>query len=189
MSVAIPHAAIEFVIMIEEIQIRESQPSDEASIESLYPDAFPDEELLPLVRELLSAKPICLSLVGIVERALVGHAIFTACRIGAGPENVSLLGPLAVVSDLQRQGVGSALVREGFLRLKRSGAVHVYVLGDPAYYRRFGFQPEADVVPPYPLPAEWRGAWQSVSLNSDDAPAEGKLTVPPQWRQPALWAP
>lgn len=175
--------------MIEEIQIRESQPSDAASIESLYPDAFPDEELLPLVRELLSAKSICLSLIGIVDRALVGHAIFTACSIGGGPENVSLLGPLAVASDLQRQGVGSALVREGFRRLKRSGAVHVYVLGDPAYYQRFGFRPESDVAPPYPMPEEWRGAWQSVSLNGDEPPAEGMLCVPPQWDQPALWAP
>ena len=57
--------------MIEEIEIRTSLPSDVASIEKLYPDAFPDEDLLPLVRELLREEPIVLSLVGIVDRALV----------------------------------------------------------------------------------------------------------------------
>lgn len=174
--------------MIEDIQIRKSLPSDIASIEMLYPDAFPDEDLLPLVRELLSDDSNCLSLVGIVDRALAGHVIFTTCSIAGRPEKVSLLGPLAIAPARQRRGVGSALIREGFLRLKNSDAIQVYVLGDPAYYGRFGFRPEAGVAPPYPLPEEWRGAWQSVSFVSDGQPAEGKLSVPKQWLQPALWA-
>lgn len=174
--------------MIEEIQIRESLPSDTASIETLYPDAFPDENLLPLVRELLSEEAIGLSLVGIIDRALVGHVIFTTCSIAGRPEKVSLLGPLAVASARQRQGVGSALVREGILRLKGSGAAQVYVLGDPAYYGRFGFGAEDGVAPPYPLPAGWHGAWQSVNLTNAVQHAEGKLSVPKQWLQPALWA-
>jgi putative acetyltransferase len=175
--------------MIEEIEIRESLPSDVASIDKLYPDAFPDEDLLPLVRELLREEPIVLSLVGIVDRALVGHVIFTTCSIIGSTDKVSLLGPLAVAPAWQRQGIGSALVREGLLRLENASALQVYVLGDPAYYERVGFEPEAGVTPPYPLPEEWRGAWQSISLHNAKQPPQGKLSVPQSWLQPALWAP
>ncbi len=49
--------------------------------------------------------------------------------------------------------------------MKRAGVIQVYVLGDSAYYERAGFEPVSDVAPPYPLPEEWRRAWQSLSLN------------------------
>jgi putative acetyltransferase len=175
--------------MSEMIEIRESLPSDLASIEKLYPDAFPDEDLLPLVRELLREAPIVLSLVGIIDTSLVGHVIFTTCGVAPGTDRVALLGPLAVARAWQRQGIGSAIVRAGLQRLESSGVIQVYVLGDPAYYGRLGFVPEAGVVPPYPLPAEWRGAWQTKSLHRAELPLRGKLSVPRPWRQPNLWAP
>jgi len=175
--------------MSERIEIRESLPSDLASIEKLYPDAFPDEDLLPLVRELLQEAPIVLSLVGIIDTSLVGHVIFTTCGVAAGTDQVALLGPLVVAHSWQRQGIGSAIVHAGLQRLKSAGVTQVYVLGDPAYYGRLGFVPEAGVMPPYPLPAEWRGAWQTISLCSAEPPLRGKLSVPQPWLQPGLWAP
>ncbi len=175
--------------MIDEIEIRESLPSDVASIEKLYPDAFPDEDLLPLVRELLREEPIVLSLVGITDRALVGHAIFTACSIAGRTDKVALLGPLAVAPARQRQGIGSAIVRAGFRKLENASVTQVYVLGDPAYYGRMGFEADDGVTPPYPLPKEWCGAWQSISLRDARPPLHGKLSVPRPWLQQALWAP
>ncbi len=175
--------------MIEEIEIRESLASDTVLIEKLYPDAFPDEDLVPLVRELLRVEPTVLSLVGIVGPALVGHVIFTTCSIAGRTDKVSLLGPLAVAPAWQRQGIGSSLVREGLQRLENAGVIQVYVLGDPAYYERICFESEAGVMPPYPLPEEWRGAWQSVNLHNAEQPLHGKLSVPQPWLQPALWAP
>lgn len=175
--------------MIDKIDIRESLPNDVAWIEELYPSAFPDEDLLPLVRELLSAGPIVLSLVGITSNALAGHVIFTTCGVAGRPDKVALLGPLAVAPAWHRQGIGSALVHAGFRRLENAGVRHVYVLGDPAYYRRFGFEPDDDVTPPYPLPEEWRAAWQSLSLSGGKPHLHGELTVPHPWRQPALWGP
>ena len=160
-----------------------------AAIERLYPDAFPDEDLLPLVRELLRETPIVLSLVGIIARSLAGHAVFTTCGTTAGSDKVALLGPLAVAPAWQRQGIGTAMVRAGLQRLENAGVTQVYVLGDPAYYGRLGFVPEAGVTPPYPLPEEWRGAWQSMSLGGAAPPSRGKLTVPPPWRRAKLWAP
>jgi putative acetyltransferase len=174
---------------LERIEIRESLPSDIASIEKLYPDAFPDEDLLPLVRELLQETPIALSIVGIIGTSLVGHVIFTTCGIAGYTDKVALLGPLAVVTAWQRQGFGSAIVRAGLQQLENTGVIQVYVLGDPTYYGRLGFVPEVGVTPPYPLPEEWRGAWQSIKLRSAEPPARGKLSVPQPWLQPALWAP
>ena len=160
-----------------------------SAIELLYPDAFPEEDLLPLVRELLQETAIALSLVGIVESSLAGHGIFTTCGVAGSSANVALLGPLAVASARQRQGLGSAIVKMGMRRLEKAGVTHVYVLGDPAYYGRLGFVPEAHVVPPYQLPAEWSEAWQSMSLGSAAPRPRGRLTVPQPWLDPALWAP
>jgi len=174
---------------LERIEIRESLPSDIASIEKLYPNAFPDEDLLPLVKELLQETPIVLSLVGIAGTSLVGHVIFTTCGIAGDTDEVALLGPLAVVASWQRQGIGSAIVRAGLQRLKNNSVIRVFVLGDPAYYGRLGFIPEVGVMPPYPLPEEWRRAWQSINLRGPESPSRGTLSVPQPWLQPALWAP
>jgi putative acetyltransferase len=173
--------------MIDDIEIRESLPNDRAAIETLYPDAFPDEDLLPLVRDLLSNEASGLSLVALVDRALVGHVIFTACGIAKRAEKVALLAPLGVATKWHRRGIGGALVRAGLDRLNTDGVAQVYVLGDPAYYGRFGFEREDGVVPPYPLPEEWQGAWQSLRLREVGPPLQGELSVPRPWRQAALW--
>lgn len=173
---------------MQDLEIRESLPGDRASIETLYPAAFPDEDLLPLVGELLAAGPAVLSLAASDGPQLVGHAVFTTCSVDNGPDAVALLGPLAVAPARQRQGIGSALVRAGLERLEADGIKQVYVLGDPNYYGRLGFRPDTAVAPPYPLPQEWREAWQSLSLGNAE-PLHGTLSVPQPWRQPALWAP
>ena len=175
--------------MGETIEIRDSVPGDLASIEALYPDAFPDEDLLPLVRELLRDTPGIVSLVAIIDASLVGHVIFTPCRVEPGADPVALLAPLAVAGAWQRQGIGSAIVEAGLQRMESAGVTRIYVLGDPAYYGRFGFAPETDVAPLYPLPAEWRGAWQSKSLADGEAPLKGRLALPRVWLRPELWAP
>lgn len=172
---------------MQSIEIRESLPDDMAAIETLYPDAFPDEDLLPLVKELLKETPVILSLVAITRTSVAGHAIFSTCSITGNTNKVALLGPLAVGTDYQRQGVGSALIRAGLQRLENDGVSTVFVLGDPAYYGRFGFARELDVMPPYRLPEEWGGAWQSINLGGSEPPDQGTLDVPQPWRQPVLW--
>lgn len=169
--------------------IRKSQQGDSISIELLYRDAFPEENLLPLVKDLLREPSVVLSLAGFSDTSLVGHVVFTTCGIAGSADRVGLLGPLAVATACQRQGIGSALIRDGLLRLETARVSQVCVLGDPAYYGRFGFTPKADITPPYPLPAKWREAWQTIRLRPAAPPGRGRLTVPPPWRQPALWAP
>lgn len=175
--------------MTESLEIRESLPNDLVAIEELYPDAFPDEDLLPVVRGLLSEGPTVLSLVGIADGALVGHVIFTTCGLAGTTDAVALLGPLGVASARQGQGIGSALVRAGLQRMDQAGTKQVYVLGDPAYYSRFGFEPDDGVAPPYPLPEDWRPAWQSLGPKNGKPALRGQLSVPQPWRKRAYWAP
>jgi putative acetyltransferase len=175
--------------MTDEFDIRESLPTDMAALDALYPLAFPDEDLLPLARDLLRGDTHVLSLVAIAGPTLVGHIVFTMCGLAGRSGSVALLGPLAVAPHRQRRGIGGALVRDGLRRLKGGGATQVQVLGDPAYYGRLGFEPDGGVAPPYPVPDEWRAAWQSIRLRDGDPPLQGTLSVPSPWRQPALWAP
>ena len=175
--------------MTSALEIRTSNDDDRRALEALYPLAFTDEDLLPLVRELLDQGKPPLSLVALADGRLVGHVIFTPCSVARWAEPLSLLAPLAVTPESQGQGVGSALVRAGLARCLAAGATYAFVLGDPGYYARFGFAAERGVRTPYPIPAEWATAWQSVRLTDDAPPLEGTLQVPPPWQQRALWAP
>ncbi|MCG8440463.1 MAG: N-acetyltransferase [Caulobacterales bacterium] len=174
---------------VHDLQIAESGAGDLAAIERLYPDAFPGEDLLPLVRGLLADPSRPLSLVAKSDGELIGHGAFTTCRVDSAPQKVALLGPLAVAADAQGRGVGAALVRAGLERLKSAGFARVFVLGDPAYYERFGFKAETSVAPPYPLPSEWLGAWRSVRLQDTAPHPKGTLQVPEIWDRRSLWLP
>jgi putative acetyltransferase len=174
---------------MDSFDIREGALNDFAKIERLYPDAFPTEELRPLVRALLQNTPNVFSLVALAGSALIGHIVFTPCGVTGGSGAVALLGPLAVATAWQKRGIGSALVQAGLDRLRSADFDQVFVLGDPAYYRRFGFEAERSVAPPFPLPDDWREAWQSITLRSTASKLRGTLSVPQAWNEPTLWAP
>lgn len=172
-----------------DLDIRESTQGDIETIESLYPEAFPDEDLLPVVRALLEDSAIGLSLVATTNSNVVAHLYFTSCEVEGCDIKSALLAPLAVTPKWQRQGIGTLLVRDGLQRLQSTGVQLVCVLGDPAYYSRLGFESEALIMPPYALPPEWDGAWQSQYLGDIAKTCAGKLSVPPQWQHRELWAP
>ncbi|WP_372618339.1 GNAT family N-acetyltransferase [Falsiroseomonas sp.] len=173
----------------DRLDIRETTPADLPGIATLYAEAFPGEELMPLVGELLQEPCGVLSLAAIAGSALVGHAVFTACGLDAAADGIALVGPLAVAVAWQRRGIGTALLRAGLRRLEEAGVEQACVLGDPAYYGRLGFAAETGIRPPYALPPQWEGAWQSLPLGAAGRPRQGKLRVPRPWRRPALWAP
>ncbi len=176
--------------MAAEGVIRESLPGDWGRLSELYRAAFPQEDLLSLLDALLNGTPGVISLILSHEDSVVGHIALTPCSLAESKGPAALLGPLAISPGRQRQGLGSVLLRAGLERAGQQGLTRVFVLGDPAYYGRFGFVAEPSVQPPYDLPREWEGAWQSLSLD-ETAPPPGRdrLSVPPAWRKEELWRP
>ncbi|MGI9352743.1 MAG: GNAT family N-acetyltransferase [Rhizobiaceae bacterium] len=175
--------------MTETLTVRESTKADIPAIEDLYPRAFPDEDLLPIVRPLLVSEYLSLSLAGIMKGSVVGHIAFTSCSVKDHPEKLAMLAPLAVDPECQRQGVGKALIAAGLKRLEKSGICKVLVLGDPAYYSRSGFLPERKIIAPYDLTQEYQDAWQSLDIGRGDTGLRGLLQVPKLWQQESLWTP
>jgi putative acetyltransferase len=93
-----------------------------------------------IVSALRAAKALTVSLVAEVDGHVVGHIAFSPVTISDGSPNWYGLGPVSVVPECQRRGIGSALIQEGLSRLKALGARGCCLVGHPEYYRRFGFQ-------------------------------------------------
>ncbi len=173
--------------------IRAAQPDDLAALDVLYPLAFPEEELRPLVHDLARASTGVVARVAVHQGEIVGHVVYTICGIEGTTARVALLGPLAVAPKVQRQGVGTALMRDALSLAQADGVAKMLLLGDPQYYSRLGFAQEQDITTPYPVPDTWGPAWQSCDLaDPPDALSgalSGRLTVPEVWDVPAYWAP
>ncbi|MGX9357033.1 GNAT family N-acetyltransferase [Roseobacteraceae bacterium S113] len=161
-------------------QIRDTVASDLEALLALYPRAFPDEDLLTLVRGLHGRQDV-LALSAFQDGDLTGHVALTL----AG--DVALLGPLAVSPSHQRRGIGTALIREAADRLAAGPIRQITLLGDPAYYARHGFVQETQVKPPYPLPDTWAPAWQSIVLEGKTPAPAGRLVLPEPWMVPSYW--
>lgn len=151
------------------MNIRTATDGDLPSIDRVHEAAFGHAGEASLVRALLadpSARP-WLSLVAEDSGEIVGHVLFTAVS-GAGSP-AAILAPLAVLPDRHRGGIGTALVEDGMRRLREPGTGLVFVFGDPAYYRRFGFVPAAPhgLDAPYAIQPEYADAWMVAALHDD----------------------
>ena len=137
------------------IVIRPEAVHDQGAIASVTRDAFAQHshgsqtEAL-VIDALRNAGALTASLVAALDGRVVGHVAFSPVQVTAtgGGEIGGWhgLGPLAVLPSLQRRGIGSRLVREGLARLEAIGASGCVVLGEPDYYRRFGFASSPDLV-------------------------------------------
>jgi putative acetyltransferase len=140
--------------------IREEAPHDASSVRVVLEAAFPEAIEADLVDRLRSSCPEGLSLVGVEEGRVVGHILFTPVVIETGEGSIHGLGlaPMAVLPEFQRKGIGSALVREGIERLRRTDCPFIVVLGHPEYYPRFGFVPASN----YGVRCQWEGVPDEV---------------------------
>ncbi|WP_088141507.1 GNAT family N-acetyltransferase [Achromobacter xylosoxidans] len=119
-------------------------PDDRAAIFTLTQAAFKDHPHSQqtegyITNALREAGALTLSLVARVDGRVVGHVAFSPVAISDGSADWYGLGPVAVLPELQGRGIGAALIRDGLARLKALGAAGCVVMGDPAYYARFGF--------------------------------------------------
>ena len=99
-----------------------------------------------IICALRDAQALTVSLVAEVERRIVGHIAFSPVAISDGSPGWYGLGPISVVPELQRQGIGKSLVYEGLSSLKALGAKGCVLVGDPGYYEQFGFRNLPDLV-------------------------------------------
>jgi len=93
-----------------------------------------------IVEALRAANALELSLVAASDGEVVGHIAFSAAAIGGSSTGWSLLGPVAVQPARQGEGIGRALVKTGLDALRSRGACGCVLVGDPAFYGRFGFR-------------------------------------------------
>lgn len=93
-----------------------------------------------IIHALRAAGALTLSLVAEIEGNVVGHVAFSPVTLSDGTADWYGLGPVSVLPEHQRQGIGSALIREGLSLLQGLGGQGCCLVGDPSYYKRFGFQ-------------------------------------------------
>ena len=116
--------------------VRLETTGDVVAIRAIAEAAFLQSAEPQLVEDLRDAGDSVFSLVAVEGETVIGHAMFSRLK---APFPALALAPVAVRPERQRMGVGSRLIREGIARSEAAGWSGIFVLGDPAYYRRFGF--------------------------------------------------
>jgi putative acetyltransferase len=119
--------------------IRPETPSDTVPIRRIHLAAFPTSDEANLVECLRDAQALFVSLLWEHDGQSVAHVAFSLVTVDGRQVNGVGLGPVAVDPGCQRRGIGSTLIRAGFKACHEAGCEFVVVLGEPAFYRRFGF--------------------------------------------------
>ena len=133
------------------IIIRNENESDIDAISEITKAAFENLSISNhteqfIINALRDANALTISLVAEAEKKVVGHIAFSPVTISDGSPDWYGLGPISVVPELQKQGIGKSLMREGLSLLKTLGAKGCVLVGDPGYYEQFGFRSLPDLV-------------------------------------------
>jgi putative acetyltransferase len=133
-----------------EIIIRAESATDVDAIRDVNVRAFRDHPISRqtehlIVDALRDAGALAVSLVAVRDGRTAGHIAFSPARVGDLQGDWYLLGPVAVLPEFQWQGIGTALVEAGLSELRARDAVGCVLVGDPAFYNRFGFATFTDL--------------------------------------------
>ncbi len=137
--------------MEPEIIIRSEADSDVDAITDVTIAAFKTLEISNhteqfIIEALRAAKALTISLVAELDARVIGHIAFSPVTISDGTSSWYGLGPVSVLPEYQRQGIGKALIREGLSRLRDMNAQGCCLVGHPEYYRKFGFTNTPELV-------------------------------------------
>jgi putative acetyltransferase len=148
------------------LTIRAEQPSDVKAIYDVEEQAFGRPLEAGMVDALRDHGKVVLSLVAEHDGEIVGHVLFswTTIETGSGSVREASLGPIGVLPRLQGRGIGGAMIREGLSRCRDLGFGAVFLLGNPAYYGRFGFRPARLLGITYYQGIPYEDAFQVVEL-------------------------
>jgi putative acetyltransferase len=127
------------------IVIRNETDADVGAINEVTVAAFKTLEISNhteqfIIAALRAAEALTVSLVAESDGRVVGHVAFSPVTISDGTRNWYGLGPVSVLPEYQRQGIGKALILEGLSCLKGLNAQGCCLVGHPDYYRKFGFR-------------------------------------------------
>ena len=132
--------------------IRPERADDRAAIHDLTRRAFApmpfaagDEQ--DLIDQLRDAGALTISLVAERDGIIVGHAAFSPAFAADRSPGWYALGPISVEPECQRQGIGRSLIAQGVDLLVQRNAAGCVLVGNPAYYSRFGFLPFPHLCP------------------------------------------
>ena len=148
--------------------VRSAAPTDRAAIRAVHTSAFPTALEAELVEALEREGDSIVSLVAERGGEIIGHILLSRMAVSApGRAYRALgLGPMAVRPDAQRQGVGSALVAKALEQATAAGEELIFVVGDPAYYGRFGFSTASAA----PFASPYAGPYLMALRLRDDVP-------------------
>ena len=93
-----------------------------------------------IIEALRAAKALTVSLVAEVDGHVIGHIAFSPVNISDGTQNWYGLGPVSVLPEYQRKGIGKSLIKEGLSQLKELNAQGCCLVGHPDYYKKLGFK-------------------------------------------------
>jgi putative acetyltransferase len=166
-----------------EVRVRPEAPADRPAIRSVVLEAFraddhpepPEADLIDALRDSDAWLPE-LSMVAERDGEVVAHALLSRVTVGPDARPALSLGPVAVRPAHQNEGLGTAVVRAALDTARAAGETLVVVLGEPAYYGRFGFT-AADR---YGLTAPWSGSpyWQALAWAEVEP---GEVAYPQPW--------
>jgi putative acetyltransferase len=164
--------------------IRAETNGEETTIREVNRMAFGRDDEGRLVDALRARGHARVSLVAEEGGRLIGHILFSELPIvtARGVVEALALAPLAVIPDFQRQGNGSALVREGLKACREQGHRIVVVVGDPGFYPRFGFSSPAAARLESPFSGPAFMALELVPASLADV--EGVVQYPPPFGVP-----
>jgi putative acetyltransferase len=152
--------------------IRPEQPADLAAIRHVHQASFPTPLESRLVDLLRDAGRLSVSLVAVLDDTIVGHVAFSPVTTAA--QNIGIgLAPVAVLEAYRRRRIAARLIQLGLATCRDAGFSWAVVLGDPAYYSRFGFRPAPD----FGLTDEYNGgpAFQALELIPGTQPTKAGL--------------
>ncbi|MDC0434776.1 N-acetyltransferase [bacterium] len=107
--------------------------------EAFKPMSYSDGSEPKIINDLRNDGDLILSLVAVDHKEVIGHVAFSPITVNNIGDNWYGLGPISVLPQRQRSGIGTRLINEGFRRLTELGANGIALIGDPNYYGRFGF--------------------------------------------------
>ncbi|MEQ9406447.1 MAG: N-acetyltransferase [Fuerstiella sp.] len=144
--------------------VRSERPADRLSVRHVNRTAFDTDQEADLVDALRDSGFAETSLVAVADGQLIGHILFSPVSIIDNTVVVPALSlaPMAVAPSHQRQGIGTKLVETGLESCRKLGHRIVVVLGDPHFYRRFGFSSED--ARPLKSPFGETDAWMALEL-------------------------